>query len=106
MSAGTSQRFAWLSPKERARRNAKWLEWPVEIRKRFRHEVALRLRGIGERRAVEIGWEIASRVDAWRRRAGDAKACGKCRALVLWRREQGDSVPIGSDGFRHACGRG
>ena len=103
MSTGT-QRFAWLSPKERTKRNARWLEFPREIRIRFRHEVALRIRALGERRATEFGWEIAMRLDSWRRRAGDSKPCSGCRKPVLWRVEHKQPVPVDPSGHVHACG--
>lgn len=104
VSVATSQRFAWLSEKERAKRNRVWLEWPVATRKVFRHEQALRVRAIGERRATEIAWDVASRVDAWRRRGGDSKPCSRCKALVLWRHEHGGRVATDPNGQIHACG--
>lgn len=92
--------------KERARRNVRWQEWPVWLRKKFRHELALRVRQLGEVRAREAAWLIACRVDAWRRRGGDAKACERCGALVLWRREEGRPTPVDPDGYVHRCQRG
>lgn len=89
--------------KERERRNLRWQEWPVWLRKKFRHEVALRVRQLGEARAKEAAWLITCRVDAWRRRGGDAKACDRCGQPVLWRCEQGHSVAVDPDGYLHAC---
>jgi hypothetical protein len=93
----------WLGGGERARRNVKWLEWPDELRKLFRHEQALRVKALGAQKATEAAWEVACRVDAWRRRGGDAKPCERCGAAVLWRVEKHKAVPVDQNGHLHAC---
>jgi hypothetical protein len=99
-----ANKATWLGGGERSRRNRTYLEWPAWLRQRFWREVALRRKALGERKAREGAWEIASRVDAWRRRGADAKPCDRCGASVLWRREKGRPVPVTTEGGLHACG--
>lgn len=94
-----------LTEGERARRRLLWVEWPEWLRRVFRRErAALEGRGVPEARAKEMAWEVASRVDAWRRRGADAKACDRCGTSVLWRHEKNGRVPTTPEGRVHACG--
>lgn len=95
-----------LTEGERARRRLLWEEAPGWLKARFRADVALRVGALGEARAKEEAWVVFMRLRAWERRGADAKACDRCGALVLWRRESGRMVPTSPDGARHACGEG
>jgi len=103
MTVAKKQSGGWLGGGDRAKRNRTYLEWPEWLRRRFWREVALRRKALGETKARELAWEVCSRVDAWRRRGGDAKPCAKCGTSVLWRFEGKKKVPVTPEGFVHGC---
>jgi hypothetical protein len=103
MSSGRAS-ASWLGGSDREARNRRYQELPESLRRRFWQEVALRRRGLGETKAREAAWQLVLRLDAIARRWGDSKACERCGARVLWRREGAKPVPVDVNGHVHACG--
>lgn len=94
------------TPREQAKRERAYREWPPELRHRYQAERARVDKALGAGAGREHAWSVVSRLWAWARRRGDAKACARCPGLVLWRREGHRSVAVDEDGAEHTCGAG
>lgn len=100
MSRITPERFPDVPTRlvddfERARRRLAG----IPSRLRFAY-VTGRAEGMGHEQAIRYVERLAAVRRRWHK---DAKECGRCGSLVLWRMEQRRSVSVDRSGRPHAC---